>query len=323
MNNYSPMQKFLHRLALSSMLIRETMFDIEQKIFVKDIDVGKHIFITGLARSGTTILLNSLHSSNEFASLSYDDMPFILAPNFWTKITPFKTHDKNMERAHNDGIIVSTDSPEAFEEVFWMTFNDYEDSTIIKFEKYIKSVLYKNNLSRYLSKNNQNIRRLKLISNSFPDSIVLIPFRHPLQHSNSLFFQHTKFIDESIKDPFIKEYMQLIGHTEFGPCYEELESINLKYDNPSELDHWLEQWLLSYHAIMEIAHEQRNIYLVCYESLCSDKSTWQNLKKLVDLDEKTNYQFKESIKQIESSYDQALFDDCLDLYEKLRSNTRI
>lgn len=317
------MQKLLHRLALSSMLVRETMFDIEQKIFSGDIDVGKHVFITGLARSGTTILLNSLHSSNEFASLSYDDMPFILAPNFWKKITPLKTHDKNIERAHNDGILVSTDSPEAFEEVFWMTFNEDEDSTILKFEEYIESVLSKNNLSRYLSKNNQNIRRLKLISSSFSDSIVLIPFRHPLQHSNSLLFQHTKFIDESIKDPFIKEYMQLIGHSEFGPCYKELKSINLKYENPCELNHWLEQWLLSYEAIMEIANQQENIYLVCYESLCSDKITWQNIKKLVDLDEKTNFEFKESIKKIECSYDQALFDDCLDLYEKLRSYTRI
>ena len=60
-----------------------------------------------------------------------------------------------------------------------------------------------------------------------------------------MLFQHTKFIDESIKDPFIKEYMQLIGHSEFGPCYKELKSINLKYENPlmhdsllNKLDNW-------------------------------------------------------------------------------------
>ena len=28
------------------------------------------------------------------------------------------------ERAHGDGIKVSTESPEAFEEVFWKTFDD-------------------------------------------------------------------------------------------------------------------------------------------------------------------------------------------------------
>ena len=44
-----------------------------------------HVFVSGLARSGTTALLNALYQSGTFASLSYDDMPFILAPNFGQK----------------------------------------------------------------------------------------------------------------------------------------------------------------------------------------------------------------------------------------------
>ena len=67
-----------------------------------------------------------------------------------------------MERAHGDGIKVSTESPEAFEEVFWKTFNHYEDDSIEKFKIYINNILKKSNKKRYISKNNQNIKRVKV-----------------------------------------------------------------------------------------------------------------------------------------------------------------
>ena len=69
MNNYSALQRFLHRSVLSSQLIREIMFDIEQSIFFKKNNNfnGNHVFIAGLARSGTTSLLNAIYQSNEFA----------------------------------------------------------------------------------------------------------------------------------------------------------------------------------------------------------------------------------------------------------------
>ena len=177
MNNYSALQRFLHRTVLSSQLIREIMFDVEQSIFLKKDDNfdDNHVFVAGLARSGTTILLNAIYQSNQFASLTYDDMPFILAPNLWGKINRKSTHGEAKERAHGDGVRVSTNSPEAFEEVFWKTFSD---NSIIReefFIKFISLILKKNNKTRYLSKNNQNIRRLDLISEIFPRSIILIP----------------------------------------------------------------------------------------------------------------------------------------------------
>ena len=94
MNNYSALQRFLHRSVLSSQFMREIMFDVEQSIFLKKDDNfdDDHVFIAGLARSGTTILLNAIYQSNQFASLTYDNMPFILAPNFWAKISPKKTY---------------------------------------------------------------------------------------------------------------------------------------------------------------------------------------------------------------------------------------
>ena len=122
MNNYSWLEQKLHKFALSSQFMREVTFDFENTNIAPSSDTGDHVFITGLARAGTTILLNALYKSNIFASLSYADMPFVLAPNIWSKISFKKKDLELMERAHGDGIKVSTESPEAFEEVFWKTF---------------------------------------------------------------------------------------------------------------------------------------------------------------------------------------------------------
>ena len=69
MNNYSKLQRFLHRTALSSQFMREIMFDVEQSIFLKkDYNFDdNHVFVAGLARSGTTIFLNAIYQSNQFA----------------------------------------------------------------------------------------------------------------------------------------------------------------------------------------------------------------------------------------------------------------
>ena len=122
MNNYSWLQQKLHQLALSSQFMRDVTFVVESSLIsTKEIE-DNHVFVAGLARSGTTILLNAIYNSNQFSSLSYQDMPFVLAPNLWSRLS-FNKQDTNLlERAHGDGIKVSTVSPEAFEEVFWNTF---------------------------------------------------------------------------------------------------------------------------------------------------------------------------------------------------------
>ena len=166
------------------------MFDIESSAVSINQTDDNHVFVSGLARSGTTILLNAIHESNEFASLSYKDMPFILAPNLWSKLS-FKKNIDLVERAHGDGIRVSVESPEAFEEVFWMTFDEYDmDMKSLK----IMCNKIRNIKRKYLSKNNQNIRRLELISKIFPHSKILIPFRNPIQHSYSLLSQHKSLL---------------------------------------------------------------------------------------------------------------------------------
>ena len=144
MNNYSWLQQKLHQMALSPQFMREATFDVESFLAPSSENDGEHVFVLGLARSGTTILLNAIYQSNLFGCLSYSDMPFILAPNLWSKVSFTKTFSELTERAHGDGLQVSTVSPEAFEEVFWKTFKHSDVELKIKFKLYIELILIKN-----------------------------------------------------------------------------------------------------------------------------------------------------------------------------------
>ena len=149
MNNYSWLQQKLHRIALFSQFMRETTFDVESSIVSTEKKSDNHVFVAGLARSGTTILLNALYESNQFSSLSYQNMPFILAPNLWSKVSVAKQNIELIERAHGDGIKVSSTSPEAFEEVFWMTFDERDENTKEKFKRYVELINHNYKNSKY------------------------------------------------------------------------------------------------------------------------------------------------------------------------------
>ena len=315
MNNYSWLEQKLHNFALSSQFMREVTFDFESTNISSSSETDEHVFITGLARAGTTILLNALYQSNVFASLTYADMPFVLAPNFWSKISFNKKDLELKERAHGDGIKVSTESPEAFEEVFWNTFAKEEYEILEdKFRVYIGNIVNKYKKERYLSKNNQNIKRVELISSFFPHSKILIPFREPIQHGYSLITQHKKFIEVSKKDKFIPTYMKLIGHTEFGPNYIPIHNKNLNFHNDLEINHWIEQWYLTYSDTVLSLKGKEKIYFISYEKLCSNKDYWYKIQELVNIENPYDFKFKESKKDIPHKINTGLKEKAMSLY---------
>ena len=124
--NYSFLDRALHHLAFSVPGVQKLIADIESDLNNKQlsaINSTDEIFVTGLPRSGTTLLLDFLFKTNEFCTYSYRHMPFILAPLLWKRISkPFAKEGKSVERAHGDGMEVSFDSPEAFEEVIWLSY---------------------------------------------------------------------------------------------------------------------------------------------------------------------------------------------------------
>ena len=295
--------------------MREIIFDIESINSSATSENENHIFVTGLARSGTTILLNALYKSNVFASLTYADMPFVLAPNLWSKISFIDKDSELKERAHGDGIKVSVKSPEAFEEVFWKTFADEEGQELEeKFRTYVRNIIYKYKKKRYLSKNNQNIRRIHLISSIFSQSKILVPFREPIQHSYSLLSQHKKFIDYSKGDKFISKYMKWIGHTEFGPNYVPIYNENINFSIDLEINHWIEQWYLTYNNAFKLLKNKQNVHFISYEKLCSTKDYWHQIQEIAKIEEHYDFEFRESKKDISCNIDPGLKQKVMSLY---------
>ncbi|MGB0496079.1 MAG: hypothetical protein ACPGJI_06965, partial [Kangiellaceae bacterium] len=124
--NYSFLDRTLHHIAYSVPGLQKFVAEMESDIYSKELDKiesQNEVFVTGLPRSGTTLLLDLLFKTDEFCTFSYRHMPFILAPLLWKKISqPFSKDAKEVERAHGDGMTVSFDSPEAFEEVIWLSY---------------------------------------------------------------------------------------------------------------------------------------------------------------------------------------------------------
>ena len=88
---FSFLDQILHRLALQATPIAELSFDMDQRSVRKDpreIIGERHVFVSGLARAGTTVLMRHFHATGAYRSLTYRDMPFVLAPNLWRRLTP-------------------------------------------------------------------------------------------------------------------------------------------------------------------------------------------------------------------------------------------
>ena len=111
--------------------------------------------------------------------------------------------------------------------------------------------------------------------------------------------------------------MKWIGHTEFGPNYIPLHQNNLIYRNPLYFNHWLEQWYLTYHTLLNNFKDKNNIYFICYEKLCLSKSYWNDLLSKLSVNKKYNFKFIESRKDIDLEIDTILRKKASSLYLKL------
>lgn len=125
--DYNRIARWLHWMALELQLVRATSFELEKTLYLKKANRRPNIkdqpvFVMGLARSGTTVVLEILEKTGAFHSPTYRDMPFVLSPNLWKSLTQHsRLNGQMVTRAHGDGIVVGFDSPESFEEVFWRT----------------------------------------------------------------------------------------------------------------------------------------------------------------------------------------------------------
>lgn len=233
------------------------------------------------------MLLRVLDQMDGLRSLTYRDMPFVLAPNIWRLASGNRgPASAPTERAHGDGIEVNADSPEAFEEVFWRTFTrSTADGRCYGTERPSADAMaafadYRELAAnpqagprsgrprqRYLSKNNNNLLRLGPLC-EVPDASVLLVYRHPVATARSLFRQHRVFSQLQAADRFVRRYMDWLGHFEFGAGHRPFCFAVPHMDatlTPDVPDYWLDYWIAVHLHVLERVHQR--LHLVDHDRL--------------------------------------------------------
>lgn len=268
-DSYSKTEQALHELALGNPATLRLAFQADCLLPTPE-EASRPVYVAGLARSGTTILLEALHVSGCFASLTYRHMPFVTAPRLWSAISYSLRRDMSQrERAHGDGILVDADSPEALEEVFWLMAcgPDYvkqlglsphgvDTATLHDYRRFVANVVKADRQSRgrYLAKGNNNLLRLDALLQAFPDATVIVPFREPQAHAISLLRQHRRFLEIHASDPFAARYMNWLGHFEFGSHFKPFLFKDIAPPSDEELgdiDFWRRYWHGVYRHVLE------------------------------------------------------------------------
>ncbi|MBS0563668.1 MAG: sulfotransferase [Proteobacteria bacterium] len=318
-SDYSALDQTLHRLALGSAPVAEMTHDIERGMFLKSApeDEGRHVFVTGLARAGTTILMREIHRTGQFGSLTYADMPFVLAPNLWARLSSKGAKPgPRAERAHGDGIEVDTQSPEALDEVYWRIFDGAsyirpdglvphapDPDLIAGYRDLIRLVLRKTGTARYVCKNNNNILRIGSLAAAMPDAQFLVPLRDPLTHAASLLTQHQRFLNS---DPFVRDYMTWLGHHEFGATHRPFLFGDRPEGDPLTLDYWLRVWIAAYGALDLAEAGAANICFVPYEPLGADPAVWQAVARRIGVEPRAAAELRSVTEKPPGAHDPAL-----------------
>jgi Sulfotransferase family len=274
--------------------------DLESSAYREQLDavrLDRPFYVAGIARSGSTILLELLAGRPGVATHRYRDFPPIYTPLFWNRAFAqvYRSDAPPAERAHKDRILVTPDSPEAMEEVLWMRFfpraHDEAVSQVLDasttnaaFERFypdhLKKILLVRGGRRYLSKGNYNLTRFAYLLKLFPDARFIVPVRDPRWHIASLMKQHRLFDGEERRDPRILEHMRRAGHFEFGVDRRVINvgdaaaaaTIADLWRDGQEVRGWARYWAMLYGFV--VAQQERDAavrqasLIVRYEDLC-------------------------------------------------------
>lgn len=292
-SDYSFVDRMLHRMAFAHPILQRALGEIESDIFASKFEAtqaSRPVFVAGLPRAGTTLLLEMLYRTGEFATFTYREMPFVLAPLFWASLTKSsRKTGKARERAHGDGMEISVDSPEAFEEVAWLSYlgdkylkedrllplgpeavtGEFRDA-FVKLARKLSAVhSVSGEKKRYLSKNNANISRIGALRSIFPDATIFICLRDPQSHVRSLMTQHQRFLSMHDKDAFARDYMKWIGHFDFGANFRPIDFTGrgATAQQVAGPDFWLRYWIDAYTFAEK---NTGDVKFVCYEKLFAD-----------------------------------------------------
>jgi hypothetical protein len=260
--------------------------------------IDRPIYVTGLARSGTTILLETLARHPDVATHRYRDFPFLFTPYLWNRFLDLVPRKPELpaERSHGDGIAVTSDSPEAFEETLWMaSFAGRHDSSISAvldrssanpafewfYRDHIRKLLAVRGGRRYVAKGNYNITRLGYLAKLFPDARFVIPVRDPVWHVASLMKQHRLFLEGQRDNPKAVRHLRRVGHFEFGQDRRPIHAgddaavaeIEQLWRAGEEVRGWARYWSYLHRYIADLLEQDAilrpAVQVVRYEDLCA------------------------------------------------------
>jgi hypothetical protein len=285
---------------------------LESDVLREQIDraeVRRPVYVSGLARAGSTILLEIIASHPDVVSHRYRDFWTIYTPVWWEQVLrrmPPRPNDPR-ERSHADGLMVTPDSPEAMEEILWMAFfrrlHDPTQSSVLdgrtehpRFERFyrdhVRKLLLARGGGRYASKANYNLTRLEYLLKLFPGARFVVPVRRPRDHVASLGKQQALLTEAARVHPRSVAYLDRVGHYEFGrhrrPVNagddQAIRQILDLWRTGAEVRGWARYWahLYGYLADRLEANPQlrQAVLVVRYEDLCVDSN--QVLRRLFE-----------------------------------------
>jgi len=208
--------------------------DLESKALaprISQVPVAKPIYICGLARSGSTLLHEVVASHPKVATHRIKDYPLVTTPFWWRSASSGNRPTEARERPHRDKMMVTSESPDAIEEMLWIAFfpacHDPSSDNRLRsqdrsaaFDAYylnhLRKLLLVENATRYAAKANYHVGRIEYLLRLFPDAKFVIPVRAPSGHVASLVRQHQWFSAGHRQSPRALAAMRHLGHFEFG-----------------------------------------------------------------------------------------------------------
>jgi hypothetical protein len=265
---------------------------------IADLRVDRPIYVAGLARSGTTILLEQLARHPAVASHRYVDFPPVLTPYWWNRwlaLLP-RTEETARERAHKDGIEVTSQSPEAFEEMLRMAFfpctHEPSCSSVLGredsnpaferfYDEHLRKLLAVRGRQRYVAKGNYNLVRLGYLQRLYPQARFILAIREPVWHIASLIKQQNLFVAGETAEPRALEHMCRVGHYEFGLDRRPINigddaltaRIGELWQSGREVEGWAHYWAALYRHVADTLDADPRLREAClvvrYEDLCT------------------------------------------------------
>lgn len=195
------------------------------------IGIDMPIYICGLARSGSTLLHEAVAAVPSVATHRMKDFPLLFTPYWWRRATARLAATTPRERAHGDGVMITSESPDALEEMLWMAFFPHSHDPLTnnvlaagirrpEFESFyfahLRKLMLAEHAARYAAKANYHVARLAYLIRLFPNAKFILPVRLPADHVASLMRQQRRFTAAQQKHRRALAFMRRSGHFEFG-----------------------------------------------------------------------------------------------------------